>query len=231
MLPPALPFFREGAGMGIVVWIVTGVVLSVIARAVSPERQAPGIVLSTALGIVGGGAGGLLILLAGREERGRIHRRVRREHHRGQRPARHRERGDGARGEDGLTAVPSPRHPPRAACGRAAALDPVLPSSGSGGASMGIIAWIVFGFVVGLIARAVVPGRQGLGFIMTTVLGIRRLADRGPGRLGARGGQRRRVHAGRLHREPARGHRPARDRERGGGTQAPDRLTPSGIRR
>ena len=37
---------------------------------------------------------------------------------------------------------------------------------------MGIIAWIVFGFVVGLIARAVVPGRQGMGFIMTTVLGI-----------------------------------------------------------
>ena len=25
---------------------------------------------------------------------------------------------------------------------------------------MGIIAWIVFGFIVGLIARAIVPGRQ-----------------------------------------------------------------------
>jgi uncharacterized membrane protein YeaQ/YmgE (transglycosylase-associated protein family) len=37
---------------------------------------------------------------------------------------------------------------------------------------MGIIAWIVFGFVVGLIARAVVPGRQGLGFVMTTLLGV-----------------------------------------------------------
>jgi uncharacterized membrane protein YeaQ/YmgE (transglycosylase-associated protein family) len=37
---------------------------------------------------------------------------------------------------------------------------------------MGIIAWIVFGFVVGLIARAVVPGRQSMGFIMTTLLGI-----------------------------------------------------------
>jgi len=37
---------------------------------------------------------------------------------------------------------------------------------------MGILAWIVFGFVVGLIARAVVPGRQGMGLIMTTVLGI-----------------------------------------------------------
>lgn len=37
---------------------------------------------------------------------------------------------------------------------------------------MGIIAWIVFGFIVGLIARAIVPGKQGMGFIMTTVLGV-----------------------------------------------------------
>ncbi len=37
---------------------------------------------------------------------------------------------------------------------------------------MGIIAWIVFGFVVGLIARAIVPGRQAMGFVMTTLLGI-----------------------------------------------------------
>jgi uncharacterized membrane protein YeaQ/YmgE (transglycosylase-associated protein family) len=37
---------------------------------------------------------------------------------------------------------------------------------------MGIIAWIVFGFIVGLIARALVPGRQHMGIIMTTVLGI-----------------------------------------------------------
>jgi uncharacterized membrane protein YeaQ/YmgE (transglycosylase-associated protein family) len=37
---------------------------------------------------------------------------------------------------------------------------------------MGIIAWIVFGFVIGLIARAVVPGRQGMGFVMTTLLGV-----------------------------------------------------------
>lgn len=37
---------------------------------------------------------------------------------------------------------------------------------------MGIIAWIVFGFVIGLIARALVPGRQGMGFLMTTLLGI-----------------------------------------------------------
>jgi uncharacterized membrane protein YeaQ/YmgE (transglycosylase-associated protein family) len=37
---------------------------------------------------------------------------------------------------------------------------------------MGIIAWIVFGFVIGLIARAVVPGKQGMGFVMTTLLGV-----------------------------------------------------------
>lgn len=37
---------------------------------------------------------------------------------------------------------------------------------------MGIIAWIVFGFVIGLIARAVVPGKQSMGFVLTTVLGV-----------------------------------------------------------
>lgn len=37
---------------------------------------------------------------------------------------------------------------------------------------MGILTWIVFGFVIGLIARAVVPGKQGMGLIMTTLLGI-----------------------------------------------------------
>jgi len=37
---------------------------------------------------------------------------------------------------------------------------------------MGILAWIVFGFIVGLIARALVPGRQHMGFVMTTLLGI-----------------------------------------------------------
>jgi uncharacterized membrane protein YeaQ/YmgE (transglycosylase-associated protein family) len=37
---------------------------------------------------------------------------------------------------------------------------------------MGIIAWIVFGFIIGLLARAIVPGRQHMGFIMTTLLGI-----------------------------------------------------------
>ena len=37
---------------------------------------------------------------------------------------------------------------------------------------MGIIAWIVFGFIIGLLARALVPGKQGMGFIMTTLLGV-----------------------------------------------------------
>lgn len=37
---------------------------------------------------------------------------------------------------------------------------------------MGIIAWIIFGFIIGLLARAVVPGRQGMGFVMTTLLGV-----------------------------------------------------------
>ena len=35
-----------------------------------------------------------------------------------------------------------------------------------------IIWYIIVGFIVGLIARAVMPGAQHLGFIMTTVLGI-----------------------------------------------------------
>jgi uncharacterized membrane protein YeaQ/YmgE (transglycosylase-associated protein family) len=37
---------------------------------------------------------------------------------------------------------------------------------------MGILGWILFGFVVGLIARAIMPGKDPLGLIGTTVLGI-----------------------------------------------------------
>lgn len=37
---------------------------------------------------------------------------------------------------------------------------------------MGILGAILVGFVVGLIARAIMPGKQSMGFIMTTVLGI-----------------------------------------------------------
>ncbi|MET0411709.1 MAG: GlsB/YeaQ/YmgE family stress response membrane protein [Polyangiaceae bacterium] len=37
---------------------------------------------------------------------------------------------------------------------------------------MGILLFIVFGFVVGLLARALLPGRQAMGLIATTGLGI-----------------------------------------------------------
>lgn len=37
---------------------------------------------------------------------------------------------------------------------------------------MGIIVTIVVGFIVGLVARAVMPGTQKLGLILTTLLGI-----------------------------------------------------------
>lgn len=37
---------------------------------------------------------------------------------------------------------------------------------------MGIIAWIVLGLIVGAIAKMIMPGRDGGGFILTTLLGI-----------------------------------------------------------
>jgi uncharacterized membrane protein YeaQ/YmgE (transglycosylase-associated protein family) len=37
---------------------------------------------------------------------------------------------------------------------------------------MGILVFIVFGFVVGLLARALMPGRQAMGLGMTTILGV-----------------------------------------------------------
>jgi uncharacterized membrane protein YeaQ/YmgE (transglycosylase-associated protein family) len=37
---------------------------------------------------------------------------------------------------------------------------------------MGIILFVVFGLLVGLLARAVMPGRQSMGWVMTAVLGI-----------------------------------------------------------
>ena len=35
-----------------------------------------------------------------------------------------------------------------------------------------IIGWIVFGFIVGLLGRLLVPGQQPIGCIATTLLGI-----------------------------------------------------------
>lgn len=37
---------------------------------------------------------------------------------------------------------------------------------------MSIVWTILVGFVVGLVARAVMPGEQKMGFILTTVLGV-----------------------------------------------------------
>ena len=37
---------------------------------------------------------------------------------------------------------------------------------------MGIIVFIVFGFVVGLVARAIMPGDQKMGVLMTIGLGV-----------------------------------------------------------
>lgn len=37
---------------------------------------------------------------------------------------------------------------------------------------MGIIAWIVLGFLAGLIAKRLMPGAERGGFILTTLLGI-----------------------------------------------------------
>ena len=37
---------------------------------------------------------------------------------------------------------------------------------------MHIIGWIVFGLVVGIVAKFLMPGRDGGGFVLTAVLGI-----------------------------------------------------------
>ena len=37
---------------------------------------------------------------------------------------------------------------------------------------MGILAWIFFGLIAGILAKWIMPGRDGGGFIMTVVLGI-----------------------------------------------------------
>ena len=37
---------------------------------------------------------------------------------------------------------------------------------------MGILAWILLGLVAGALAKFIMPGQQGGGFIVTTVLGV-----------------------------------------------------------
>ena len=53
---------------------------------------------------------------------------------------------------------------------------------------MGILSWILFGLVVGVIAKLLMPGRDPGGFIVTILLGIagalvRRLRRTGDGVL------------------------------------------------
>jgi uncharacterized membrane protein YeaQ/YmgE (transglycosylase-associated protein family) len=47
----------------------------------------------------------------------------------------------------------------------------VIPGQ-QGGHSMGILSWILFGLVVGIIAKLLTPGRDPGGFIITILLGI-----------------------------------------------------------
>jgi uncharacterized membrane protein YeaQ/YmgE (transglycosylase-associated protein family) len=37
---------------------------------------------------------------------------------------------------------------------------------------MGVVSWVVFGLIAGFIARAILPGRDPGGFIVTTAIGI-----------------------------------------------------------
>lgn len=37
---------------------------------------------------------------------------------------------------------------------------------------MGILAWIIFGLIAGAIAKFIMPGNQGMGWLMTIILGI-----------------------------------------------------------
>ncbi|EFW12427.1 hypothetical protein SSYM_1343, partial [Serratia symbiotica str. Tucson] len=36
---------------------------------------------------------------------------------------------------------------------------------------MGIISWIIFGLIAGILAKWIMPGRENSGFILTIVLG------------------------------------------------------------
>lgn len=37
---------------------------------------------------------------------------------------------------------------------------------------MGLCGWIIFGFLAGLLARAITPGEHRMGFVRTTLLGV-----------------------------------------------------------
>jgi hypothetical protein len=37
---------------------------------------------------------------------------------------------------------------------------------------LAVLGWIVFGLIIGLIARAIMPGAQPMGFMLTALLGV-----------------------------------------------------------
>ncbi|WP_027376733.1 GlsB/YeaQ/YmgE family stress response membrane protein [Kaistella palustris] len=37
---------------------------------------------------------------------------------------------------------------------------------------MGILTWIIFGLIAGAIAKFIMPGNQGMGWLLTIILGI-----------------------------------------------------------
>lgn len=37
---------------------------------------------------------------------------------------------------------------------------------------MGVISWVIFGLIAGVLAKWIMPGTYQIGFVMTTVLGI-----------------------------------------------------------
>ena len=37
---------------------------------------------------------------------------------------------------------------------------------------MGILSWVLFGLIAGIIAKLIMPGKQGGGFIKTSIIGI-----------------------------------------------------------
>ena len=37
---------------------------------------------------------------------------------------------------------------------------------------MGILSWIIFGLIAGILAKWIMPGQDGGGFIMTVIIGV-----------------------------------------------------------
>jgi uncharacterized membrane protein YeaQ/YmgE (transglycosylase-associated protein family) len=51
-------------------------------------------------------------------------------------------------------------------------VEPVIPPVKKEGDMFGIVGWIVFGLIVGVIAKLVMPGKDPGGLIVTVLLGI-----------------------------------------------------------